>query len=79
MIKTTNQPADLKRSITIAAFCFVAWSLLAVTMFVMLINEGFDQIILTQPILFFSILAASVFLLATTINHLIRYFQIKAN
>ena len=69
---------QLKFSLTVAIASLCLWLLLAISMIVMLNGEGgIDGIILHNPMLFFGLLAASVFFLATGLNHMISYFKVR--
>lgn len=78
----TKKPrkSKLKTSLTVAIASLCLWLVLAISMVVMLDGEGgIDGIILHKPILFFGLLAASVFFLATGLNNMISYFKGRNN
>ena len=78
----TNKPkkSKLKTSLTVAIASLCLWLVLLISMLAMLDGEGgIDGIILHKPILFFGLLAASVFFLATGLNNMISYFKGRSN
>lgn len=77
MTNSLKDQSSNKCCLSIAVSSLILWCLCVTVMVVMLIDKGFDLIILNQPYLFLSLLAVSIFLLATGINHLISYYQIK--
>lgn len=78
----TNKPQkrQLNTNLTVAIASLCLWLALAISLIAMLNGEGgIDGIILHKPILFFGLLAASVFFLATGLNKLISYFNGRSN
>ena len=59
------------------AICYLGlWLGLAIVMIIMLKHDGgIDGVILERPMIFFGLLAVSVYLLATGLNNLISYFK----
>ncbi len=76
----TPQKSPLKTSLIVAITSLCLWLVLAISLIIMLNGEGgIDGIILHKPMLFFGLLAASVFFLATGLNNIISYFKANRN
>ena len=73
-----SKKSQPKTSLALAIACLCLWLVLAISMVAMLNGEGgIDGIILHKPMLFFGLLAASVFFLATGLNNMISYFKAR--
>lgn len=76
--KPEKNQLDIKLRVAIASLSL--WLVLAVSLIVMLNGDGgIDEIILNKPMLFFGLLAVSVFFLATGLNNMISYFKNRNN